>query len=251
MAKTLGGTMFVYNAISQDYCMDEAIQCLKEFTDEVILLDAGSTDGTAERLKLFEDKKTKVILLNNEEWHSQHGAEKLNYFTNKAFEHLTTEYNFYLQADEILHEKSYKKVREVIELGHEGYMVKRINLWGSPYTQLNVEHSRNPCSYEVIRLAKSYCKSVGDAESIDAQCVLDFVEDIRIYHMGFVRFRDIMKQKTIHIQRDIFGMTPDVKLDGSEIFQPYKWFDKIKDLVPIDEPLPKLIQQWSKERVYE
>ena len=248
MSKSLGGTLFGYRCLSQDYCLAESVACLKEFCDEIILLDAGSDDGTAELMKSFEDKKTKVILLSKEEWDSQHGAQKLNYFTNKAIDHLTTEYNFNLQADEILHEKCYNKVREVIEFGHEGYLVKRINLWGSPYTQLNVEHSRNPCSYEIIRLAKSYCKSVGDAESIDAQCVTDYVEDIVIWHYGFVRDKKIMKQKTIHIQRDVFGMTPDVKLDGSDVFEPYKWFDKDKDLIPIPSPHPKLMNEWIKTR---
>lgn len=246
----LGGTIFVRNGLQYDYCFVEAINSLKEFCDEVVVLDAGSDDGTKEVVEKMADSKTKIVCLEKEEWEQQKGKEKLAYFTNRAIDHLTAEWNFNLQADEIVHEKSYKPIRNAINSNYaDGYMVTRVNLWGSPYMQLNVPQSRLPCSSQVIRLTKSNCQSVGDGESLDCQVVFNFVKDIKIYHMGFVREREVMKSKIINMQEAVFGVSHDTKLDVSDIFQPELWFDK-EDLKPIDEPLPKIIQQWAKERVY-
>jgi hypothetical protein len=67
--------------------------------------------------------------------------------------------------------------------------------------------------------------------------------------MGFVRKRDIMKKKVIHIQEEVFGIEHDKKLDGIDYFEPDRWFKK-EDLRLINEPLPLVIKEWAKERVY-
>lgn len=68
--------------------------------------------------------------------------------------------------------------------------------------------------------------------------------------MGFVRKREVMKAKVINMQEGVFEMANhDIKLDRSDIFQPELWFDD-NDLKLIDEPLPLLIQNWAKERLY-
>ena len=52
------------------------------------------------------------------------------------------------------------------------------------------------------------------------------------------------------MQEGVFEMgSHDEKLDGSDIFIPERWFNK-EDLRPIDEPLPSLIKDWAKKRVY-
>ena len=59
-----------------------------------------------------------------------------------------------------------------------------------------------------------------------------------------------MKAKVINMQEGVFEMSShDVKLDQEEIFNPRLWFE-LEDLKPIDEPLPLLIKDWAKERIY-
>lgn len=254
MSKKLAGTLFIRNGITYDYCYLEAIKCLQEFCDFVFVIDAGSTDGTAESLEGIQGFKTAISYLKPEDWEAQQGKEKLSYFSNIAAaqaEALGFEYMINLQGDEVIHEKSYEAIRRAIETKKEAYMVSRINLWRSPYTYLNVPQNRLPCSTQIIRLTKTKYRSIDDAESIDAQCVLDFVDQIKIYHMGYVRKREVMKAKVINMQRDVFGMTPDEKLNGSDLFNPDNWFDPKEDLALIDEPLPLIIQDWAAERVYE
>ena len=257
MDKKIAGVLFVYRGNMFDYCYLEAIKCLTECTNHVFVAAGGDDNTLEDILKVYSgDENVTIIPIAKEIWESQHGKEKLNYFTNiciEAAEKAGYEYQLNIQADEILHEKSYPEIRKAVITGFDGYMSTRINLWHSPYLQLDVPQERKPCSTSIIRLTKTRYRSVDDAENIAVPLVNTYFEEgIRIYHMGFVRKREIMPSKIRHIQQQVFGMEhADSKLDGMEIFDPTKWFDPLTDLKPINEPLPKLIQQWAKERYYE
>lgn len=249
MAKSLTGITWCYNAICQDYCLEEAVKCLREFCAEVIVLDAGSIDGSDELVKSLQDKKTKAILCSQEEWLEQQGKEKLSYFTNKAIEAATSEFIFSLQADEILHEKCYDSIHRAIFNNYDGCLVKRLNLWGTCNTMLNVEHSRKPCSDIILRLGKKDCRAYSDAESLACNGdVTDlFVDDIVIWHYGFVRSAKVHADKIRHMQKEIFLTTPDAKLQGMSGFEWERWFSK-EDLIPIPGEHPKIMQEWVKTR---
>lgn len=116
---------------------------------------------------------------------------------------------------------------------------------------LDVPQSRKPCSTEIIRLARTNYRSVDDAESIGVNSAsAEYIDDIRIYHMGFVRDRKIMKDKVIHIQKEVFQVDYDKKLDGIDYFEPDRWFDPKQDLKFINEPLPEVIKGWAAKRIY-
>ncbi len=248
MSKTLGGSLFVYNGLSQDYCFMEAIACLKELCDQVIVVDAGSVDGTQDELAKINGGNCSVLYLDGSEWKTQQGREKLNYFTNKAIELLTTDYQINLQADEVIHEDSFPWIRKAIETGAEGFLNRRWNLWKDPYHILNVPHNRKPCSTEIIRLTKTKYRSVGDAESIDCQAIYNFLNEIVMFHMGYVRKRDVMKKKVTHMLTEVFQTTYDTRLDKSDVYEPMEYFEE-SDLVGIHpEQLPKFIQKWARER---
>jgi len=244
---TLGGVTWVRNGWYYDYCFRESIQCLKELCDEVIIIDAGSDDLTDRTVKQFEDQKTMVVCLGQDEWEKQKGKEKLAYFQNLALSFLSTDYYFLLQADEIIHEDSFPFIRQAIETREEGIVCSRINLWRDCNSYINVPESRQPCSTKVIRLAKTNHQSVDDGESIKAYSISKFVEDIRIYHYGFVRKVDIMKRKVINMQEGVFGVAHDPKLDKSEVFDWSLWFNE-SELSPIKEEHPKFIKEWIKTR---
>ena len=245
--------MFVHNALSQDYCFLEAIESMRNVCDAVYVVDAGSTDGTSRVVLSLSSEKVKPIMTTTYHWHSIKGKEKLSYFTNIAIAQAEAdgyEYVISIQADEVLHEDSYKYILEAVRSGGDAFMVSRINLWGSPYTKLVVPHHRKPCSTEVIRIAKSKYRAHDDAESIGVDFVdFGFLDKIQIYHMGFVRNRDVMVEKIRHMQADVFCVEPDKKLEGMVVFDPWVWFDK-SDVQFISKPLPKVIQDWAVKRNY-
>lgn len=251
MAKSLGGSLFIRNGNLFDYCYKESIQCLLDFCDKIMVCVVPTEDGTFEEVMRMEEKNEKMMVrvVKDADWeHMQfHTKHRLSIFTNYAIEMLDTDYVFNLQSDEILDPSSYEWVRKAIEEGHEGYLCKRINLWGSPYTQLNVPHHKLPCSSEIVRLTKTCYRAYDDAESIAAPVVDHYLDKIKIWHMGFVRKREIHPAKIREMQGNIFKCGIDAKLDGMEVFDPLKWFGP-EDLIPIEGELPPLIQQWAKER---
>lgn len=246
--KTLGGVLFIRNGEQFDYCYRQAIDCLYQLCDKVVILDAGSDDGTADILKEYECENIMVICLGEEEWGKQQGREKLSYFQNLALAFLDTDYYFLLQGDEIIHQDSFSFIREAIETGEDGIVCKRINLWRDCNSYINVPENRQPCSTHVIRLAKTNFKSVGDGESISANAISKYVNNIRIYHYGFVRKKEVMRGKVINMQKNVFQLSNyDPKLDQSEIFNSELWFSG-EELSPITEEHPTFIKEWIKKR---
>jgi uncharacterized protein YggL (DUF469 family) len=250
MSKKLAGTLFVYNGNRFDYNFMESIQCLIEFCDKVFVV-AGGEDGTYEMVQ--EKYGDKIILeyIEDEEWAAKKGKEKLNWFTNIAIEEAQArgyEYQFNLQADEIVHESSYGIIRKVIESNGEGFMCKRINLWKDCNHQLNVPQNRLPCSSEIIRLAKTKYRSCGDAESLDVPDVnQNYTNLIEIWHYGFVRKKSVMIDKIKNMQSNVFQIDYDKKLDSMNTFEWSAWFSE-NDLKRINKPHPKIMTEWVKTR---
>lgn len=247
---TLGGFLFVKDAIRFDYCFQEAIMSMLECCDKVVVVDAGSSDGTKELLEEWETRTEKLTVISYpiQVWDNLHGKTKLAYFQNAAADFLDTDYQLLIQADEVLSEDSYEWVRDAIESGAESVMCARHNLWGSPYTELNVPINRMPCSPQVVRLSKRGYKTWDDGENIACPSVnFDFVDKIHIWHMGFVRSKEVMKEKIINMQRHVFEMSSDPKLDEMEVFDWRAWFGP-SDLKPINGNLPRVIQKWALDR---
>ena len=254
MNKQLAGTLFIFCGNKFDYNYKEAIQCLLEFCDYVIVA-AGGDDNTYRDVSFIGSRnyyKMKVIHITQEHWDSQHGQEKLNYFTNVCIEEaerMGYEYQFNLQADECLVEKSYPEILKAMSTGAEGFLVKRINLWQDCYHQLDVPQERKPCSTAIVRLAKTNYRSYSDAESVAVPYADSyFYEGIKMFHYGFVRKKEVMKAKIINMQCNVFEMADhDAKLNDCEVFDSTLWF-KDEDLKIIESPHPKIMNEWIKTR---
>lgn len=247
--KKLGAVSFIHNGNSLDYNWRETILNMKAFADQVVVVDAGSIDGTDSDIQQYADEKTKIVCLSREEWDAQRGREKIAYFQNEALKHLDTDWYFCLQCDEILHQDSFPYLKAAMHIGSDAFMCYRANLWFNPWLELTVPQNRMPCSSQVIRLAKTEFKSTGDGESIDCPSVnFDFVNFLRIYHMGFVRDPEVMKRKVIYMQEKVFLTPHDQRLDEDYKFNPHRYFDIENDVKPIPEELPVHIEGWAATR---
>ena len=256
MSKTLGGCMFLRNGRKFDYPFIEAIKSLLEICDKVCvcIVPTDSFDMTLYDIQFelsyyFNSGELIVRIIQDTDWKRMefHTKHRLSIFTNYAIEMLDTDYVFSLQADEIIDPSSYEYIRQAMHEGYEGYLCSRVNLWGSPYTQLNVPHNRKPCSTEILRLAKTCYRAYDDAESLAAPCESKYVDKIKIWHMGFVRSKKVHPDKIREMQGNIFKCGVDSKLEGMEEFDSTKWFSG-DDLIPIEGELPPLIREWAKER---
>lgn len=262
---SLGGHVWVCRGILFDYCFLESIESLLGVCDEVAVTFFSDNDWAAFQEKFSGEKRIKSFKLDESRFDEGKGPERLAMWTNFTKDMLSTEWQFCLQADEIIHEATYPAIREAMERKDvEAFIVRRFNLWGDPYHYLNYpkltregRFGELPCSEHTGRLAKIKYKSWNDAESLDAPFNHDYMEAIRTYHMGFVRDKKKMVQAKIHMQEKIFNLMKDgephhdvrfdedLKQGGN--FRPEARFSK-DDLLPIYEELPKVIQNWAKER---
>jgi hypothetical protein len=253
---SLAGVQIVKNGIKYDYCFEESILSMLGCCDHVVIAYVVSEDATLTVLKGMVDKyptKMTLMILSEDDWNFYQDKHRLSYITNAAVQmadKMGFTYILSVQSDEVIHQDSYESIRKIVAKGeHDAYMCTRINLWKTPYLELNVPQERMPCSKYVIRLARSCYRTYDDAESFYAPATFDYVDDIVMYHMGFVRKKEVMKSKIINMQCDVFGMLDyDKKLNECEVFNPDLWFNPITDLIPIKEELPKLIKKWAKER---
>lgn len=244
---SLGGAQFIYNAIECDYPVIESINALKDCCDQVVVVDAGSTDGTQDLLATINAGNCSVLYL--DEWDKHQGRQKLSYFTNRAIELLNTDWFISIQADEILSECSFDNIRAAIEHATvDSYVCKRWNLWRDPLSMLQLEQHRKPCSDEVIRLCRSYGRAYDDAEQIAAKNTHVFgqPEAIQIFHVGYIRnpVKHVIKARRMLV--DVFGLGMDSRI--GEIFDYSKFPFTGDDIVPVPGPLPVYIREWACER---
>ena len=260
MTPSLGGHLWVYKGIEFDYPFIEAMESILPICEEVAITLFSDNDYELFMEKYGDNKQIKHKKLDESLFLKEKDKTRLNLFTNMTRDLLSTDWQFCLQADEILHENTYPAIKEAMSKPNEAYIVRRFNLWGSPYTYLNYpkliaagRYGELPCSDHTGRLAKIKYNSWGDAESLDAPFNHDYMEAIRTYHVGFVRDKRKMVQAKMVMQRDVFALgyfDPRFQHDidhNDGKFDPYTRFSK-DDMLPIYETLPKTIIQWAKER---
>lgn len=248
---SLAGITIAKNTTKYDYCIKECILSMLPICDAVFVAYVESEDDTLEVISSIDSDKVKIIYLTEQDWNTYNNKERLSYITNIAISEAEVagyKYALYVQADECLHEMSYPSIKLAIESNHESFLINRINLWKDCNHELNVEHHRKPCSTEVVRLAKTIYRAYDDAESIFAP-VNNIVSNACIVHYGFVRKKEIMKDKIINMQQGVFAMENyDSKLDQCEVFNPDLWFDPSTDLIPLTVSTPKVMEEWVKVR---
>lgn len=257
---TLGGSMFVHNAVEFDYCARESLRSLCELCDEVVVVDAQSTDDTVAWLREVQLEHPKLKIFTGATWDQGRDFHRLRNLANEAREHLTTDWHFMLQADEVLHERSFPFIRQLIQnQRHTSYMCRRLNLFGdlNHYLRLDLPQHEKPCSDCIIRLAKKEFPAHGDAESLlvdGMHCSDTHIDQIVMFHYGMVRRDSNFLNKIIDMQTWWFGdadyRVKAMKDSGKERFdwevmKPREYLDRIP------YPHPKFSERWAFERQQE
>jgi hypothetical protein len=110
------GFTIIRNAVKFDYPVKEAILSVLPLCDEFIVLHGNSEDETLDLLKSIHSPKIKII---DSVWNDKlrEGGRVLADETNKAFREISkdTDWCFYIQSDEVLHEKFIPVIRNSME----------------------------------------------------------------------------------------------------------------------------------------
>ena len=197
----ISGFTIIRNAVLNDYPVVEAIRSILPVVDEMIVLVGNSEDETESLIKNINDSKIKI---HHSVWDDslRKGGRVLAVETDKAFNLIDaqSDWAFYIQADEVVHEKYHsiiletaKKYKDQKEV--EGLLFRYTHFYG---TYDYVGDSRRWYNREIrlIRNDKSI-HSYKDAQGFRKDGRKLFVKpvDAYIYHYGWVKSPKQMHQK--------------------------------------------------------
>ncbi len=231
----ISGFTIIKDAIINDYPIVEAITSILPVVDEMIVLIGQSSDDTEELIRNINSIKIKI---HHSVWDAtlRKGGQVLAVETNKAFALIDKEsdWAFYIQADEVLHEKYHDEIIKTCfrYLNHshiDGLLFKYLHFYGSYDIAGN---SRRWYNHEVriIRNNQSIT-SFRDAQGFRRGGKKLKVKDIDayIYHYGWVKNPKKMKIKMKQVSqywRNDVPVLQDI-LSSNELFN-FNEFDSLQ-----------------------
>jgi hypothetical protein len=238
----ISGFSFARNADTLGYPIAESIRSILPICDEfVIAIGKGSeNDRTRDIVEKINDPRIKII---DTEWTDLESLRSLIYSqqTNIALSHCTNPWCFYIQCDEIVHEKYLPRIKEYCtRYLHtnevEGLLFKYKHFWGD-YDHHIVNHKWYAREIRLIRNGIGI-QSIGDAQSFKkgGEKVRVIPIDAEIFHYGYVRHPRLMQSRTRAITINYWGeaKTKEMFANQSDLFDygPLNKLTKYKDTYP-------------------
>jgi len=202
----VSGFTFVRNAVKFDYPVIESISSILPIVDEFVICLGNSEDDTEHLIQSINSDKIRLI---HSVWDDslRKGGEVLAVETNKAFDKVSndSDWAFYIQADEVVHEKYHPAIIEGLNKylhhdGVEGFLFQYKHFYGS-YDY--VGNSRRWYNHEIriIRNNKNI-RSYRDAQGfrINGRKLNVVPVNASIFHYGWVKspYHQQEKQKSFH-----------------------------------------------------
>ncbi|WP_291855914.1 hypothetical protein [Marinilabilia sp.] len=195
------GFTIVRNAIKYGYPVVESINSVLPVCDHFIVAVGKSEDNTLELIKSIASPKIEIL---KTEWDEslQGGGRVLAVETNKAMDAIGEEFDwcFYIQADEVIHEKYYPEIQEQMNFWKdhpqvEGLLFKYLHFWGT-YDYVGTNRMWYRHEIRIIRNDKSI-RSYKDAQGFrkNNQKLNVKLVDAYVYHYGWVRSPETIREK--------------------------------------------------------
>lgn len=196
------GFTIIRNAVKLDYPVAEAIRSILPVCDEMVVAVGRSEDNTLEVIRSIDPQKIRVI---ETVWddRQREGGRVLALETDKAFAAIPpdADWCFYIQGDEVLHEKYLPAVREAMERylsdpEVEGLLFHYQHFYGS-YDYVGDSWKWYRREIRIVRNKKgifSYRDAQGFRIRPNRKLRVRLI-DATIYHYGWVREPKAMRRK--------------------------------------------------------
>ena len=196
------GFSFVKNALIYDYPVVEAIRSILPICDDFIVAVGKSDDATLELIQSIDKDKITII---QTEWDEsmREGGRVLAVETDKAFAAIPedSDWAFYIQGDEVVHEKYLETIKVAMERYKDdkrvdGLLFNYKHFYGS-YYYVGASASWYQNEIRVIRNNKSiysYKDAQGFRKGENEKLKVVPIE-ASIYHYGWVKEPEAMQRK--------------------------------------------------------
>lgn len=219
MNNGLSGIIPVKNGNTLSYPWQSAVNSLLPICDEVIVCDGGSTDGTLEEARNWVAHEPKLriveypwpVLPTPEQVEaddlSRPKSDPVFLVTWLEFAQSHAEFNMtiHLDADEVLCPKGFPAIRQLCNERRSAWF-RRINFWPQFPGDLHTEAPHGTvCGERVVYLGPTEQGIVSDnplakEPKIKAAATDEFVDTLRIFHLGFLRNQEAFLKKSRHTQ---------------------------------------------------
>ncbi len=238
----ISGFTFIRNALKYDYPIIEAITSILPLCDEMIVCVGESEDDTLNFIKNIKSDKIRIV---HSVWDDslRKDGRVLAVETDKAFDAVAadSDWAFYIQGDEVLHEKYIPVVREAMEKYREdkrveGLLFNYTHFYGS-YDYVGDSRTWYNHEIRIIRNNK-HIRSYRDAQGfrIDGRKLNVKPIDACIYHYGWVKNPSLMNKKQTNFE-SLYTEKPVVKAE--ELYD----YSKIESLNVFVGTHPQVMQQ--------
>jgi hypothetical protein len=232
----ISGFTIIRNAVLFDYPVVEAIRSILPVVDEMIVLVGNSEDDTEKLIRAIPSEK---IRIHHSVWDPtlKKNGEVLAVETDKAFQLISpdSDWAFYIQADEVIHEKYHDAIRKTAEkykddLRVDGLLFNYLHFYGTydyvgdsrSWYHKEVRIIRNDKSIHAYRDAQGFRRG---AEKIKVKPV-----DAFVFHYGWVKNPRQMKEKLkkVHVfWEDSDSKAQSEKRLAGELFD-FNEFDSLR-----------------------
>jgi glycosyltransferase involved in cell wall biosynthesis len=201
----ISGFTFVRDAVRLDYPIEESIRSALPIVDEYVVNIGDCTDSTLEVIQSIGDPKIQII---ETDWNPERfvaGATNADQ-TNIALDECTGPWCLYLQADEVIHENDFERIKGAVRKYDDrsdidGLLFHYNHFWGN-YDRVHRGHNWYDLDIRIVRNNRGI-RSWKSAQSFRLNGKKLRVADCGawIYHYGWVRHPEVMRKKQIALDR--------------------------------------------------
>lgn len=179
MKKVKGPTISLCMIVKdEEEFLSQCLQSARDVVDEIVLVDTGSSDAT---LEIARSYKAKIFL---HEWKDDFSDAR-----NVSLEQATSEWILFLDADEVLDQKSVQRLPEVLRHTHHfGFFFCIYNIRENGYV------SGRHYTVRLFRNLKGVCFMGNIHEQVTPLGTLAYT-GMSIYHYGYDLDRETMRKK--------------------------------------------------------
>lgn len=214
-APRISGFTFVRNGVKFDYPVLESLRSLLPLVDELVVVVGKGEDETFARIQALAAGEPKLRVFESawDERLRKDGAI-LAQQTDLALSHCTGDWGLYLQADEVLHEDDYPRIRAALERAHarddvDGLLFDYVHFYGDFFV-VNLSPSAYRHEVRAVRLGRgivSWRDAQGFRRKVAHEGHAHFLKPrvlrtgARIFHYGWVRPPEVMREKTVAMDK--------------------------------------------------
>ncbi len=243
MSVSISGFTFIRNGLSLGFPFEASIRSLLPLVDEFVVAVGEGSDETLEHVRAIDDPKIRIV---ETRWNERMADRGFVYAQQKMIAQYscTSDWAFYLEGDEVVHEDELAAIRASVEHHHANPLVEALvfdykHFYGSPdWIAISPGWYRRECRL-IRNTIRSYAPdgqywlvTTNHKRGRNPRAAL---ANANIYHYGWIRRNEDMQKKIDQVSK-YWSQAAATKIT-------YSQFDK-RALARFTGTHPKAVQQW-------